>query len=46
MVNNIDCSGNLFIGQSANNIVIGSSTNNDQKVINIGRPNDTVNILG
>lgn len=36
----------LNIGQSAININIGSTNNNDAKVINIGGVNDTVNILG
>ena len=45
-VNNIDASGNLNIGANANNINLGSINNNDSKVINIGGPNDTVNILG
>ena len=45
-VNNIDASGNLNIGSNASNINLGSSNNNDSKVINIGGPNDTVNILG
>ena len=36
----------LNIGQSALNINIGSVSNNDSKVINIGGNNDQVNILG
>lgn len=42
----VDISQNLMIGESANMIFIGSSTNQDAKTINIGGINDTVNILG
>jgi hypothetical protein len=42
----IDYNGDIKIGQSCNNIYIGSSNNIDQKNINIGGPNDIVNIIG
>lgn len=48
-VNTIDVlntNDNLIIGENANMIYLGSSTNQDSKVINIGGVNDTVNILG
>jgi hypothetical protein len=45
-INNIDTTGILNIGQNASSINIGSGSNNDFKTINIGSPNDTINILG
>ena len=45
-VSNIDSATDLFIGENASSIVIGSLTNTDSKVIVIGGPNDTVNING
>ena len=42
----VDISQNLIIGENANMIFLGSSTNQDAKTINIGGINDTVNILG
>ena len=42
----VDVSQNLVIGENANMIFLGSSTNQDAKTINIGGVNDTVNILG
>jgi len=42
----VDVSQNLVIGENANMIFLGSSTNQDSKTINIGGVNDTVNILG
>ena len=36
--------GTLNVGQNSTNINIGSVSNNDSKVINIGGINDTINI--
>ena len=45
-VNEIDCNDVLKIGENATTIFLGSTQNNDSKVINLGGPNDTVNIIG
>jgi len=46
LVNNVDCSGNLTLGSNASYINIGGGTNNDEKIIDIGGPNDKINIIG
>ena len=46
LINTIDTSGILDIGQNASVINIGNGKTNDSKIINIGYANDTVNILG
>jgi hypothetical protein len=45
-VEHIDSLNNLYIGESSQNIYLGSSNNIDHKNIYIGGENDTVNILG
>ena len=46
LINTIDTTGNLDIGQNASVINIGNGKTGDSKIINIGYANDTVNILG
>jgi len=46
-VDNLDSiNGTLTIGEASLSINIGSVSNNDSKIINIGGSNDVVNILG